>query len=98
MDAKTKEVFEAAGVDVCDLTHIPAKSIHDFAVSAEAWLDADDVLMFVHQRPADITKFMYYIGEEFNHGGVGIGRGIVGYQLSEFRGDWLRARVVKVPS
>jgi hypothetical protein len=86
MDEPTRRIFKAAGFDVKQLTRIPAKSVHEFQVAGDAWLDPDaGLLMFVGAPMAHVHRFMYYIGEEHNHRVVGVGRGIVAYQITEER-------------
>ena len=95
MNDKTRKIFEVADIDVEDLTAVPGTAIHAYAVSADAWIDGSDVLMFVGETPRAMEKFMYYIGEERNADVVGVGRGISAWQLDAERVEWIRARLTK---
>jgi hypothetical protein len=93
MDDKTRAIFLRVGVDPDALLFVPRRAIHDFMVKCDAWLDADNVLMFANVSASEAAGFLYYIGEERNSDVEGVGRGIRAWQLDEERAASVRRDV-----
>lgn len=90
MTPEIRDRIAAADLDPDAMTFVPRTAIHPFALSCDAWLDTEiGTLIFIDATPDQQRKFMYYIGEEANAMVVAARRGMVAFEVSGDRVDWI---------
>lgn len=79
-----------------DLVFLRASDVH-VSLDGCLWVDPKDgLLIFVEPNRSDVSKVLYYIGEEGNQDVVGIGRDIVAFWIDSERVAWLLAKAPRV--